>query len=53
MRLRIQPLLIVYALVIVGCASWQALLGASVALAIHEAGHCLAARLAGETLRSV
>lgn len=53
MRLRIQPLLIVYALVIAGCASWQALLGAAAALAIHEAGHCLAARLAGETLRSV
>lgn len=53
MRLRIQPLLIVYALIIAACASWQVLLGTFAALALHEAGHCLASRLAGETLRSV
>ncbi|MGN0995799.1 MAG: hypothetical protein ACI4PG_02730, partial [Candidatus Ventricola sp.] len=53
MRIRIQPLLIVYALIIAACASWQVLLGTFAALAIHEAGHCLAGKLAGETLRSV
>lgn len=53
MRVRIHPLMIVYALLIAVCASWHVLLGTFAALAIHEAGHCLAGRIAGETMRSV
>lgn len=53
MRLRIRPAFVVYLASMALLASPASALGAVCALAVHELGHALAARLLGERIRTV